>query len=169
MCAYATDSRIASHSFNANPPPHTHTHTLPPPPHTHHPHTLTAPSTTHTHRCRVWELLIRFDCAPSWVLVSPSMPPTPPSYQCTTHTANHCRYIHVPYHIARIHYVFQGYKCLWFSLNIYTHEFNIAHAAKGCYSAKIFVTVFLCKFIPSKYTRYTVHSTASDIYKCVSE
>ena len=27
---------------------------------------------------------------------------------------------------------------------------------KGCYSAKIFLTIILRKFIPSKYTRYTV-------------
>ncbi len=48
--------------------------------------------------------------------------------------------------------------------NIYTHEFNIAcmHAAERLLfreknSAKTFLTVIPRKFIPSKYTRYSVH------------
>ncbi len=45
----------------------------------------------------------------------------------------------------RIADIFRGYKCSRFSLiNL------ILHAAKGCYSAKIFLKVF-----PRKYTRYT--------------
>ena len=69
----------------------------------------------------------------------------------------------------RIACIFRGYKCSWFSLikhlpRIFITTNLISHAymlQKDCYSTKnkfpkTFLTVNPRKFIPAKYTRYTV-------------
>ncbi len=65
----------------------------------------------------------------------------------------------------RIASIFRGYTFftdLACTANIFIPTNLIPHAVKGCYSAKIksaktFLMVFPRKFIPSKYTSYTVH------------
>ncbi len=63
--------------------------------------------------------------------------------------------------------VFADQAC---TANIYNREFNIPcmHAAKRRYSTKIksvktFLKAFPRKFIPSKYTRYTVHTYGTHV------